>query len=218
MQENVQLLQTGVTDTSTAGRSVGEMEEEDRRQREDSPNVSCCDTATPAGHTVPPPVRCSSRLAAKPRRIHCLTHRVKTPPTCPASPKHIERQRRRSSTEDTESVTDKTVSMETPQQDAAASAAQPETRERRYRCFSCGKSFFQIGHLKKHQFSHTAEKPFSCSECGRSYTSAESFRAHQVCLPFCLFLSFCTASFLPSSFLTSILSFLLASSLLFFLL
>lgn len=174
------------------------MEEEDRRQRKDSPNASCCDTTTPADHTVPPPVRCSSRLAAKPRRIHCLSHRVKTPPTCPASPKHIEGQRRRSSTEDTESVTDKTVSMETPQQDAAASAAQPETRERRYRCFSCGKSFFQIGHLKKHQFSHTAEKPFSCSECGRSYTSAESFRAHQVCLPFCLFLSFFLYSLFPS--------------------
>lgn len=218
MEEDVQPLQTGATDASTAGGSVGETEKEDRRKREDSPNISCCDTATPAGHTVPPPVRWSSRLAAKPRRVHCLTHRLKTPRTCPALPKHIEGQERGSSTEDAESVTDKTVSMETPQQDAATSAAQPETRERRYRCFSCGKSFFQIGHLKKHQFSHTTEKPFSCSECGRSYTSAESFRAHQVCLPFCFFLSFCTASFLPSSLLTFILSFLLASSLLFFLL
>lgn len=203
MQEDVQPLPTGATDASTAGGSVGETEEEDGRRRQDSPSISCCDTATPAGHTVPPPVRCSSRLAAKPRRVHCLTHRVKTPPTCPALPKHIEGQGRGSSTEDAESITDKkTVSMETPQQDAATSAAQPETRERRYRCFSCGKSFFQIGHLKKHQFSHTTEKPFSCSECGRSYTSAESFRAHQVCLPFCLFLYFCTASFLPSSFLS----------------
>uniref|UniRef100_H3BZ67 Zinc finger protein 408 n=1 Tax=Tetraodon nigroviridis TaxID=99883 RepID=H3BZ67_TETNG len=51
---------------------------------------------------------------------------------------------------------------------------------RRYRCSSCGKKFFQVGHLKKHQFSHMAEKPFSCSECGKNYTSAESFRAHQM--------------------------------------
>ncbi|XP_029978029.1 zinc finger protein 264-like [Sphaeramia orbicularis] len=55
-----------------------------------------------------------------------------------------------------------------------------EVRERRYRCSTCGKKFYQTGHLKKHQFTHTEGKPFSCTECGKKYTSVESFRAHQL--------------------------------------
>ncbi|XP_034720022.1 zinc finger protein 408-like [Etheostoma cragini] len=62
----------------------------------------------------------------------------------------------------------------------AAPLGHPEVREKRYRCSSCGKKFYQISHLKKHQFSHTEEKPFSCKDCGKSYTSTESFRAHQM--------------------------------------
>ncbi|XP_035507574.1 zinc finger protein 408 [Morone saxatilis] len=135
----------------------------------------------------PPPVRCSSRLAAKPRRVHCLTSRVRQPPACPEPPQQAEG---RSCAEDAKSVTEQVVSTKTlpPDTEAAAAACvvgaaltwQPEIRERRYRCSSCGKKFFQIGHLKKHQFSHTEEKPFSCQECGKNYTSAESFRAHQM--------------------------------------
>lgn len=134
----------------------------------------------------PPPVRCSSRLAAKPRRVHRLTGRVRTPSARPDPPKQPEGRSARSSTEASEPTTVWRVSMETVQPDAEASAAgcavrvQPAGRERRYRCSTCGKKFLQIGHLKKHQFSHMEEKPFSCQECGRSYTSVESFRAHQV--------------------------------------
>nr|XP_046252285.1 zinc finger protein 408-like [Scatophagus argus] len=132
--------------------------------------------------SAPPPVRCSSRLAAKPRRLHCLTGRAKQTPTRPNPPRQME-GRSLSSTEG--SVAGQLVSMTVSQPDTEAAAAaaltcHPEVRERRYRCSSCGKRFFQIGHLKKHQFSHTEEKPFSCQDCGRSYTSAESFRAHQM--------------------------------------
>ncbi|KAK5874411.1 hypothetical protein PBY51_019355 [Eleginops maclovinus] len=137
------------------------------------------------GFSAPPPVRCSSRLAAKPRRIHCPTGRGKHPP---AGPKQKEEQ---SSTKDTLSVTEKDLSekISPPDVEAAAAAScvakatpswPPGFRERRYRCSSCGKKFYQIGHLKKHQFIHTEEKPFSCQECGKNYTSAESFRAHQM--------------------------------------
>ncbi|XP_029317340.1 zinc finger protein 408-like isoform X2 [Cottoperca gobio] len=139
------------------------------------------------GLSAPPPVRCSSRLAAKPRRVHCPTGRGKQPPACADPPKQPEGS---SSTEDAASVTEKAVSVKISQPDAEADAApcvsdaglswHPEIRERRYRCSSCGKKFYQIGHLKKHQFSHTEEKPFSCQECGKNYTSAESFRAHQM--------------------------------------
>lgn len=139
------------------------------------------------GLSAPPPARCSSRLAAKPRRVHCLTSRGKQPPARPDLPKQTE-GRCRSATEGSRPVTEKEVSVKISHQDAVAISAayvagaawRPEIRERRYRCSSCGKKFFQIGHLKKHQFSHTDEKPFSCQECGKNYTSAESFRAHQV--------------------------------------
>ncbi|XP_028258034.1 zinc finger protein 408 [Parambassis ranga] len=130
-----------------------------------------------------PPVRCSSRLAAKPRRVHCRSSRAKRPN------KRAEEETR-SSAEDARGST-KTLQPDVTEAMAAALPARPppppppltwhpEGRERRYRCSSCGKKFYQIGHLKKHQFSHTDEKPFTCQECGKSYTSAESFRAHQM--------------------------------------
>ncbi|XP_060924487.1 zinc finger protein 408-like, partial [Limanda limanda] len=124
----------------------------------------------PQGHSAPPPVRCSSRLAAKPRRVHC---QAAAPPDPPG---HTE-GKGRSSAQGARCIPEKMVSIKTLHAEAEAAV---EIRERRYRCSSCGKTFYQLSHLKKHQFSHTEEKPFSCQECGRSYTSAESFRAHQM--------------------------------------
>lgn len=117
-----------------------------------------------------PAVRCSSRLAAKPRRVHWIKGRVNQDP--------VKQTGSLISSEATASAAGTTVAL-TPDR-LGGGEKQAEVRERRYRCSSCGKKFFQIGHLKKHQFSHTEKKPFSCSECGKSYTSAESFRAHQV--------------------------------------
>ncbi|XP_060899646.1 zinc finger protein 408-like isoform X5 [Labrus mixtus] len=128
----------------------------------------------------PPPVRCSSRLAAKPRRVHCRSNRGKQHPDPPTQ---TEGQ--------SVSTTDRRVgSMKASERDTDDAPAESErgagltcpvaVRERRYKCYSCGKKFFQIGHLKKHHFSHTDQKPFRCDECDRSYTSAESFRAHQM--------------------------------------
>ncbi|KAM6950172.1 zinc finger protein 408 [Lycodopsis pacificus] len=127
------------------------------------------------------PVRCSSRLAAKPRRVHCVSGRGKQLPdqtegrgrrsaedAAAASPPGEAVPERRTSGPDEVLAEETVLSWD------------PESRERRYRCSSCGKKFYQIGHLKKHQFSHTEEKPFSCQECGKNYTSAESFRAHQM--------------------------------------
>ncbi|KAM8895038.1 zinc finger protein 408 isoform 2-T2 [Spinachia spinachia] len=102
------------------------------------------------------PVRCSSRLASKPRRVHhpavILAEGAGPQRTSEAA----------------------CVAKET------GLSWDPEIRERRYRCSTCGKKFYQMGHLKKHQFSHTEEKPYSCQECGKNYTSGESFRAHQM--------------------------------------
>lgn len=125
--------------------------------------------------------RYSSRLAAKPRRCHCPTRsRV-----CPDPPTQTLGQSL-DSTQSPKSVVEPVAPVKILHPDAepvtAACAAPwcPETRERRYRCSSCGKKFYQLSHLKKHQFIHTDMKPFTCEECGKHYTSVESFRAHQV--------------------------------------
>uniref|UniRef100_A0A3B5B910 C2H2-type domain-containing protein n=1 Tax=Stegastes partitus TaxID=144197 RepID=A0A3B5B910_9TELE len=128
------------------------------------------------GLPAPPPVRCSSRLAAKPRRVHCLTNRAKRPPSSPDSPKQVEGETADSTKVSTNTLQPDPEAVTAPGSVGVAPTWHPEVRERRYRCSSCGKKFYQIGHLKKHQFSHTDEKPFSCQECGKSYTSAESFR------------------------------------------
>uniref|UniRef100_A0A3Q4GX72 C2H2-type domain-containing protein n=1 Tax=Neolamprologus brichardi TaxID=32507 RepID=A0A3Q4GX72_NEOBR len=137
--------------------------------------------AEPRLFPAPAPVRCSSRLAAKPRRVHCLNSRVKRLHARLDSSKRLEAQSQ-TSTKDGKSST------EIPEAEMAAALCpdgvahmwHSETRERRYKCPICGKRFYQIGHLKKHQFSHTDEKPFTCQECGKNYTSAESFKAHQM--------------------------------------
>ncbi|XP_075044289.1 zinc finger protein 408 isoform X2 [Mixophyes fleayi] len=53
-----------------------------------------------------------------------------------------------------------------------------EQSERRFSCPDCNKSFFQLGHLKRHSFIHSGLKPFLCTECGKAYCSEESFKAH----------------------------------------
>eukprot|EP00066_Takifugu_rubripes_P018850 XP_011608116.1 PREDICTED: zinc finger protein 408 [Takifugu rubripes] len=122
--------------------------------------------------SAPPALRCSSRLAAKPRRVHRIKGRANRDPAEQTGGRSL------IATEATTSAAGPKVAL-TPDGEGGAEK-QSEVRERRHRCSSCGKKFFQIGHLKKHQFSHTEEKPFSCSECGKNYTSAESFRAHQM--------------------------------------
>uniref|UniRef100_A0A8C5FEF6 C2H2-type domain-containing protein n=1 Tax=Gadus morhua TaxID=8049 RepID=A0A8C5FEF6_GADMO len=146
------------------------------------------------------PVRTSSRLALKPRRVHSLlSHRG------PGAGQPTDGQDdRRAAETDVQGpgepatsgagpVATETVSMETTgAADEVGSVAgetllagQSETfdvvaRERRYQCSSCGKRFYQLCHLKKHQFTHSDTKPFCCDACGKSYTSVESYKAHQM--------------------------------------
>lgn len=147
-----------------------------RKEEKEAPK----NTSVTADTLAAPPARCSSRLAAKPRRFHNPTTRLNTPLGPGQSTRLKTGGRSHSSNGTTELIPDETVSQGVLQRGSRAFAVTLQAKERRYKCTSCGKSFFQMGHLKKHQFSHTVEKPYSCTECGRSYTSAESFRAHQV--------------------------------------
>lgn len=55
---------------------------------------------------------------------------------------------------------------------------QKDQSERKFHCKDCNKSFFQLGHLKRHSFIHSGLKPFLCPECGKEYCSEESYKAH----------------------------------------
>ncbi|KAM9825048.1 uncharacterized protein ACBT44_005869 isoform 2-T2 [Syngnathus typhle] len=135
-----------------------------------------------------PSVRCSSRLAAKPRQVHCQTSQGKKLTGQTNPDRHIDRQE--SFTLVTKSSAEAAVSMATSHSDAMpvrasnatveASTWCPEVKEKRYRYSSCGKKFDQIAHLRKHQFSRTKTKAFTCKECGKKCTSAEASKAHQL--------------------------------------
>lgn len=174
--------QTVISDVTAAG---GLTESSDTFPAAVDRNSQSTDKLTDSPSSRSPSVRCSSRLAAKPRRVHCVTSRLKRPSARTDLPRQTMGQRQ-PSTESSKPVPEKKILHPDAEPVTAAYAAGtaltwcPEIRERRYRCSSCGKKFFQLSHLKKHQFSHTDVKPFTCEECGKNYTSVESFRAHQV--------------------------------------
>lgn len=164
---------------------------------ETSNHITTARPPNPQPPSAPAPIRTSTRLAAKPRRVHSLpSHRG------PRANRQTDGQRNRHATEtDTQSsikpnasagpVAMGTVSMETLGADEVCSiagetlAGQPEmfdvvARERRYQCSSCGKRFYQLCHLKKHQFTHMDTKPFCCEICGKTYASVENYKSHQV--------------------------------------
>ncbi|KAK0155481.1 Zinc finger protein 408 [Merluccius polli] len=149
----------------------------------------------PQPPSAPAPVRTSTRLAAKPRRVHSLLSHRGTRASQRTDGQKDARQTNAQSLGGPNTsagpVAMETVSMETlgaEEVDSVAGetfARQPElfdvvARERRYQCSSCGKRFYQLCHLKKHQFTHAETKPFCCESCGKSYTSVESYKAHQM--------------------------------------
>ncbi|XP_043362214.1 zinc finger protein 271-like isoform X1 [Dermochelys coriacea] len=54
-----------------------------------------------------------------------------------------------------------------------------QSKEKRYNCTDCNKSFGQSSHLIRHQGTHTGERPYKCSDCGKSFTQNSNLAQHQ---------------------------------------
>ncbi|XP_067104841.1 zinc finger protein 408 [Osmerus mordax] len=136
--------------------------------------------------------RASSRLAAKPRKVHSLLSHInhqlqERQSRSLGGQQRIQRglprgrarnQHPVSSHTDRERPISQDKSVQKKKEPDSTDRFQFDTRERRYRCDQCPKSFFQLCHLKKHQFTHSGFKPYSCSECSKTYSSQENYKAH----------------------------------------
>ncbi|KAG7315304.1 hypothetical protein KOW79_021392 [Hemibagrus wyckioides] len=140
-------------------------------------------------------VRASCRLAKKPHIVHSLSRHLT---------KQSQRQKREIATHVTKNSKTKQTTPENGQEiqeisvhtENANTNDKPKEgsgnvqrgvegsedienpRERKYKCDECGKSFFQLCHLKKHKTTHSELKPYACTECGKRYRSKESYHAH----------------------------------------
>ncbi|XP_016411064.1 zinc finger protein 408-like isoform X1 [Sinocyclocheilus rhinocerous] len=169
------LEQNGVDEAH--GESEAEQSEE-RPAREQSISMSTSQAQSSSEHLKPErSLRASSRLAAKPRKVHSSTMHIY---------KRQESKNRSDLSSKKKLSENKDNTMQTLYTNEESKAEQTEQsdfphfiiRERKYKCDECDKSFFQLCHLKKHKFTHQNQKPYTCTECGKTYSSQESFQAH----------------------------------------
>uniref|UniRef100_A0A8C3XMW0 C2H2-type domain-containing protein n=1 Tax=Chelydra serpentina TaxID=8475 RepID=A0A8C3XMW0_CHESE len=61
------------------------------------------------------------------------------------------------------------------------SAVHPKvcSKERRYSCAECGKSYYHNSHLRWHQKKHTGERSHVCANCGKSFNCRSSLSRHE---------------------------------------
>uniref|UniRef100_A0A672SN93 C2H2-type domain-containing protein n=1 Tax=Sinocyclocheilus grahami TaxID=75366 RepID=A0A672SN93_SINGR len=109
-------------------------------------------------------LRASSRLAAKPRKVHSSTILIYKRQD-PKNRSDLSSKRKLSDNKDN------TMQTLYANEDSSSLAFHFVIRERKHKCDECDKSFFQLCHLKKH-------KSYMCTECGKTYSSPESFQAH----------------------------------------
>lgn len=137
-------------------------------------------------------LRASCRLAMKPRTVHSLSRRLIKPSQGQqsGSASHVTKnsQSKQTATEKSQEITvskGNANSDDEPKEGSVRaqggnkdSQDTENLRERKYKCDKCGKSFFQLCHLKKHKLTHSGLKPYACPECGKRYSSKESYQAH----------------------------------------
>ncbi|XP_051756202.1 zinc finger protein 408 isoform X2 [Ctenopharyngodon idella] len=170
------LEQNGVDEAHGEGEAQ-QIDERPAREEIQSVTVSTSQAQISSEHLKPErSLRASSRLAAKPRKVHSSANRI-----C----KRQDPKNRSDLSSKKKLLNNKDNRMQTLYTNEHSSMEQNEQdfphfiiRERKYKCDECDKSFFQLCHLKKHKFTHQNEKPYMCTECGKPYSSQESFQAH----------------------------------------
>ncbi|KAG9333460.1 hypothetical protein JZ751_011529, partial [Albula glossodonta] len=132
--------------------------------------------------------RTSSRLAAKPRKVHTLVSRVQK-----RIHEHKLRVPGQSAAEDVSPVQ---APPQGGENGAASQEACPVQKEdvhhfvvqqnsydflkgEAYLCPVCGKALRDPHTLRAHELLHTGERPHTCEVCGKGYTLATKLRRHQ---------------------------------------
>ncbi|XDV18127.1 hypothetical protein PO909_023885 [Leuciscus waleckii] len=174
---NSSVLEQNGVDEAHGESEAEQIDERPAREEIQSVSVNTSQGQNSSKHLKPErSLRASSRLAAKPRKVHSSANRI-----C----KRQDPMNRSDLSSKKKLLNNKDNTMQTLYINEDSSMEQNEQdfphfiiRERKYKCYECDKSFFQLCHLKKHKFTHQNQKPYMCTECGKPYSSQESFQAH----------------------------------------